>query len=151
MVTRYTTNNVGWFHHVLTELAFLGIRSTQNQTNHGIIPVLLSGDGIEYLSISGVPLWLKLQEKSSSKIHECQTLHKLFFKILHQIYTDNYQEIDIFERCYTNCVQELSQGLELPSQEEFESFVLSQLRLGSKQIVQNNLATFRGQWTTSVL
>ncbi|KAI1119345.1 hypothetical protein F5Y14DRAFT_509 [Nemania sp. NC0429] len=39
------------FHHVLTELAFLQIRKDKDPSNHGIIPVALSGDDVRrYLS-----------------------------------------------------------------------------------------------------
>ena len=135
-----------WFHHVLTELAFLEIRSTQEERNHGIIPVVLNGDSIDYLSFSkkGVPLWLKLQEKSESTIHECQVLHKLLFRILRQIYTDKHQDIDVLERCYTNCVEKLLQEPGLPSKEDFNFFMRCQLSSGMKQIINNGQATSRG-------
>ncbi|CZR68408.1 related to ankyrin [Phialocephala subalpina] len=72
------------FHYVLTELAFLEIRSIQEQHNHGIIPVVLNGEGIESLPFfkNEVALWLKPKLHSKSTIHEFQIRHKFFFKLL---------------------------------------------------------------------
>lgn len=66
------------FHHVLTELAFLQIRRDRPQ-NHGIIPVVLSGDDVRYLPfIESCNVFLKTPSKLG-----------MFFKLLQKIFTNS--------------------------------------------------------------
>ncbi|TRX92952.1 hypothetical protein FHL15_006090 [Xylaria flabelliformis] len=68
------------FHHVLTELAFLQIRKDDSK-NHGIIPVDLSGDNIEYLEfVERCDVFLKNTNKEA---------YKLFFQLLGRIYDND--------------------------------------------------------------
>lgn len=87
----------GEVHHVHTELAFLRVRYQHAYPNsHGIIPVALNGDLMEYIQLfESSNLVLKL--KSTTKLLD---LHQLFFKVLRQLYTDYLQDIDEFEDCY---------------------------------------------------
>ncbi|KIX02800.1 uncharacterized protein Z518_08743 [Rhinocladiella mackenziei CBS 650.93] len=87
----------GEVHHVHTELAFLRVRYQRANTNgHGIIPVALNGDLMDYVQLfENSNLVLKL--KSTTKLLD---LHKLFFKVLRQLFTDHLQDIDEFENCY---------------------------------------------------
>ncbi|KAI0851851.1 hypothetical protein F5Y00DRAFT_274688 [Daldinia vernicosa] len=83
------------FHHVLTELAFLKIRSSQSRNNHDIIPVALDQEPVTYLPfLDNCDLFLKL--KSSKKVD----LHWLFFTLLRQIYTSADSLISRFKDCY---------------------------------------------------
>lgn len=134
-----------WFHHVLSELAFLEIRSAQKEKNHDIIPVVLSGDGIQYWPLlekivhRDIPLWLKF--KSTNQ--EPHTLHKLLFKLLVEIYTDNYPEVKAFEKCYKNCVKKLFSESGLPAEKEFADFVSREILSALGQIKSNTQATSR--------
>jgi hypothetical protein len=133
------------FHHVLTELAFLEIRSEKEKRYHGIIPVMLNGDGIKSLPFfdSGVHLWLKPQGHSKSMIHECQALHRLLFNLLRQLYEDQHASIDEFEICYKNCVETLSYASSLPSQKNFEDLVSTEIKLTLDRQIRSLRATLR--------
>jgi len=87
----------GEVHHVHTELAFLQVRCVSTNANdHGIIPIALDGDLMEYVHfLERSNLVLKL--KSTTELSDLQ---KLFFKILKQLYTDHMRDIDEFEDCY---------------------------------------------------
>lgn len=132
------------FHHVVTELAFLEIRVSEEKRNHGIIPLVLSGDDIEFLPFldDGNPLWLKPQ-KPESTIHECQISHRLVFKILRQIYTDQHTLIDEFENCYRRCVKDVSPGSSLPSQSRFEGVISTELKRSTDRLIGLQTAAIR--------
>ncbi|KAI1161872.1 hypothetical protein F5B18DRAFT_653316 [Nemania serpens] len=80
------------FHHVLTELAFLQIRKDKDPSNHGIIPVALSGDNVRR--------YLSFLEESDVFIHDNEP-RKLFFKLLKRIFAQRQDVIDEIETCYT--------------------------------------------------
>lgn len=88
------------FHHVLTELAFLELRTTVKK-DHGIIPLSLNGGDLLYL-----PFFqrsdLRLQSETSTK-----RLHALLFKLLHQIYPKKLELIESFQRCYKNACERI--------------------------------------------
>lgn len=92
-----------WFHHVLTELAFVELRRSQNDGNHGIIPISLDEDGLEYLPfLQNCDHYLKL--KSTFKLFD---LHKFFFNLLQRIYTEEHERIAIFRDCYKEASKRL--------------------------------------------
>jgi hypothetical protein len=133
------------FHHVLTELAFLKIRYALNQRHHGIIPVVLNGDGIKYLPLqdTGVPLWLKPQEPSKSMIQECQVLHRLLFNLLHQLYENQHTSISAFQDCYNSCVAELSTWSISQSQENLDRLISIKIASTMKKLASSLAATIR--------
>ncbi|KAI4867290.1 hypothetical protein F4820DRAFT_214989 [Hypoxylon rubiginosum] len=91
------------FHHVLTELAFLKLRrSYSHGNNHGIIPVALDEDLMTYLPLRN-PSDLVLKLKSFREAD----LHRLFFHLLRQIYTEAQSLIDRFESCYKVAIDRL--------------------------------------------
>ncbi|KAI1108408.1 hypothetical protein F5Y14DRAFT_84773 [Nemania sp. NC0429] len=82
------------FHHVLTELAFLQIRKDGHNKSHGTIPIVLSGDDVEYLElVERCDLFLKDPSKEG---------YKLFFKLLKRVYDDykGQATIGIIESCW---------------------------------------------------
>ncbi|KAI0552517.1 hypothetical protein F4679DRAFT_68746 [Xylaria curta] len=82
------------FHHVLTELAFLQIRKDDHGKNHGIIPVVLGGDNVEYLEfVEGCNVFLKNRDKEP---------YKLFFKVLERLYDNDkgHAIIRVIQNCY---------------------------------------------------
>lgn len=83
------------FHHVLTELAFLKLRTIHSHNTHGIVSVALDEDLMTYLPFrNSCDLVLKL--KSPTKVD----LHQLFFKLLGQIYVEEHILINKFQDCY---------------------------------------------------
>ncbi|KAJ3571480.1 hypothetical protein NPX13_g5363 [Xylaria arbuscula] len=82
------------FHHILTELAFLQMRKDSHDKSHGIIPIVLSGDDMEYLQfVERCDVFLKDPSKEG---------YKLFFKLLKRVY-DNYKgqaAITVIENCW---------------------------------------------------
>lgn len=114
------------FHHVLTELAFLEIRCSQDRKQHGVIPVVLDQGRIPQFLDAGIPLEFRPQKFSGSMIHDCQILHRLFFNLLRQLYESKSEVIRELEQCYKKCVDRLSEcvnhvsGSRLPSTEIFE-------------------------------
>jgi hypothetical protein len=143
IVKEYCDKEGEGFHHVLTELAFLEIRTIQEEKQHGIIPVVLNEDSIEipsFLDI-GVPLRLKPQKPSKSMIHECQVLHRLLFNLLRQLYEDKHASINEFEDCYKKCAHSLESNL--PSPEKFERLISTEIKLTLDRLLRRRLATFR--------
>ena len=133
------------FHHVVTELAFLEIRSIQQKRDHGIIPVVLNGDGIKSIPFldDGVPLWLKPQQPSESVVHECQNQHRLIFKLLRQMYTNQHASIDEFEMCYKRCAEMIFTGSVLPTQPKLENFLSTELKITVDQLIEHRTAALR--------
>ncbi|KAI0893147.1 hypothetical protein F4806DRAFT_211061 [Annulohypoxylon nitens] len=84
------------FHHVLTELAFLEIRASEENGNKSIIPVALNGNNeslIKYLPfLEPTNLALKLDPEKG--------LYMLFFKIVQQISPRNNTLMDCYMSCY---------------------------------------------------
>ncbi|KAH7150348.1 hypothetical protein B0J13DRAFT_549955 [Dactylonectria estremocensis] len=83
------------FHHVLTELAFLKLRSSQSKDNHGIIPITLNGDLMSWLPFRD-NCDLVFKAKSLKKTD----LHQLFFNVLAQIYVGEHTLINKCKACY---------------------------------------------------
>ena len=94
---RRSFRETGQVHHVHTELAFLQFRCQRtHEIGHGIIPVSLNGDLMEYVSfLEDTAIVLKL--KSTTDLLDLQ---KLFFKILRQIYLDHDYVVQAFQECH---------------------------------------------------
>jgi len=125
------------FHHVLTEMAFLKIRWRQEKANHGIIPVVLNGQGIEELPYFRNDVFLRLVPKweHATAIHETQIRHEFFIKLLRQTNENAFQEINEFQRCYVSCVEELRNPT-VP-QLDFDNFVQIQINSALKRVERN--------------
>lgn len=139
------------FHHVLTELAFLEIRHRQQGKKHGIIPIVLNGDGIRYFSFfsDGVPVWLHRQENSKSIIHESQASHRLFFNLLRRIYDGLEAELTSFENCYNECVNTLIGSTSL-SPEEIEHMISKNIHSAFDRVIRDKAAGIRTGRSTNV-
>ena len=94
------------FHHVLTELAFLQIRSSYPKP-HGIIPVVLNGDRTDYSPLFEVIGIRKSDLILDLKSHTRFELQRLFFKLLKQVYTEHHVLIDIFMDCFNDTTTRL--------------------------------------------
>ena len=90
------------FHHVITELAFLELRSTHHKEPNSIIPLALDEDLMEWLPFrDNCDLVTKL--KSTAKLHR----HQLFFKLLNQIYSEEHRLINHYKDCYDRTADQL--------------------------------------------
>ncbi|KAG8161566.1 hypothetical protein KVR01_008553 [Diaporthe batatas] len=96
------------FHHVLTELALLEVRKSRLSGDHGMVPVALNGDHrLPYLSFFGsTDLTLKLE--SSTSTPGAAALHKLFFKMLEQLFVEHKDLVKECKKCYDKVAQELN-------------------------------------------
>lgn len=87
------------FHYMLTELAFLKVRSSRgNNTNYGIIPIDLKGGGIRYMfNVDRHPVFersrLVLNYKS---LTELGYQYKRLFDLLGLLYPDQRDLISSF-------------------------------------------------------
>ncbi|KAF5593960.1 ankyrin-repeat containing protein [Fusarium pseudoanthophilum] len=90
------------FHHVLTELGLLMLRSPDKEHRKSVIPVTLDGSLMEWL-----PFWdscdVVLKLKSTATGHQ----HQLFFKLLAQIYPQEHRLINQYKDCYDLTCREL--------------------------------------------
>ncbi|KAK6075225.1 Ankyrin repeat domain-containing protein 50-like protein 3 [Seiridium cupressi] len=90
--------NQSWFHHVLTELAFLDLRASGDLEHHGIIPFALDGRLLTYLPyIKHSDVHLKTGVVSDKP----SFLHRTYFRLLKHIYTKAHFVIEDYESCYT--------------------------------------------------
>jgi hypothetical protein len=92
------------FHHVLTELAFLEIRSRDGAKKDGIIDVHLSGSrNHQYIPNrkTGSSLQLRLGEKKNVPL--ARQRHILFFDLVRVIYGAQSNYVDAFQKLYTDC------------------------------------------------
>jgi hypothetical protein len=135
--------NKEYFHHILTELAFLEIRSIEEKEAEKIIPVVLNGDGIENMPYfhSATPLWLKVER--SDELDESQSLHKLFFNLLRLLYEDQHTIIDEFELCYKTCAERILTDVKFFSNEEFQRFVTNEVVKTLHRLKRHGLAIVR--------
>ncbi|RFN54379.1 hypothetical protein FIE12Z_1506 [Fusarium flagelliforme] len=90
------------FHHVITELRLLELRSTHHRERNSIIPLALDEDLMEWLPFrDNCDLVTKL--KSTAKFHR----HQLFFKLLGQIYSEEHRLINHYKDCYDRTSDQL--------------------------------------------
>ncbi|KAI2620989.1 hypothetical protein GGS26DRAFT_594681 [Hypomontagnella submonticulosa] len=92
------------FHHVLTELAFLKCRISHGPEDHGVIPVSLDGDPMRYLPChDNCDIVLKLESSMN------ENMHRLFFKLLGQVYSEEHVLVNNFQGCYDQASKLLQQ------------------------------------------
>jgi hypothetical protein len=131
------------FHHVITELAFLDIRSSRENKSHDIIPVKFDDSDITYLRCldKTQTVWLKVKDNRLT-LHPCQVLHKVFFKLLRRVYEGEEQSIKEWEKFYDECVQNLSRDI-LPSPEDFIRTIQQKEIIILDRLKRNRYATVR--------
>jgi len=91
------------FHHMFTELAFLAVRKAALPEAHGMVPAMLNQSTaddhpmryLHFLSNTDVKLKLSLSRGPWKR-----PLHKLFFKLLEQLFPDDRDFIRPFRECY---------------------------------------------------
>jgi hypothetical protein len=136
--------NEDGFHHVITELAFLGIRSSQAEKRHDIIPIVFNGNDISYLPYfdQTQTVWIKVQD-IPSMLHPCQSLHRLFFKVLRRLYESEERVTSEVEDLYWKCAQGLPSQGNLPGHEDFMRFISAEKIKALHRLKKNSYASIR--------
>ncbi|RSL69555.1 hypothetical protein CEP53_002179 [Fusarium sp. AF-6] len=127
------------FHHVLTELGFLKLRSIHTKDSHGIIPVALDQDLMAWLPFrANCDLVIKAKSLNMSD------LHQLFFKILEQIYVKEHVLIKQCKECYSQASERFRRE---PRLSESRCRQIIDQEIGKTQTVLRGLesAAFRNQ------
>ncbi|KAH8598454.1 hypothetical protein B0O99DRAFT_699820 [Bisporella sp. PMI_857] len=132
------------FHHVITELTFLDIRSSRGGSCHDIIPIVFNGNDITYLRYfdDAQTVWLKVQD-DPSMFHPCQALHKLYFKLLRRLYEDQNPSISEFEDLYWKCAQSLPSQGSLPRHTAFMETISVERKNALDRLERNAYASIR--------
>lgn len=124
------------FHHVLTELAFVALRRTQDDKCHGIIPVALHENSVGYLPfLKASDHYIKLKSPKDPS-----SLHKLFFSLLQRVYIEEHERIDIFRTCYT----EARKRLENRPSTESQTIIKEEISKALDRWLQHRNAATRG-------
>ncbi|UUM21120.1 HEAT repeat domain-containing protein [Mycoavidus sp. SF9855] len=117
------------FHHVLTEMAFLKIR-TDYLDQHGIIPVSLSANGYELcvqdfvkattVRIEDMPRFAS-QQASGQAVYQQQGRHLVFFKLLERLLAQNGAEalLRTFWTAYADLIKRLNSEASAPKAAEY--------------------------------
>ncbi|GLR01980.1 hypothetical protein GCM10007934_17930 [Mycoavidus cysteinexigens] len=138
------------FHHVLTEMAFLKIR-TDYLDQHGIIPVSLCANGYELcvqdfvkattVRIEDMPRFAS-QQASGQAVYQQQGRHLVFFKLLERLLAQNGAEalLRTFWTAYADLIKRLNSEASAPKAAEYVR-VWGQI----SQSVQDTLQALRTQ------
>ncbi len=138
------------FHHVLTEMAFLKIR-TDYLDQHGIIPVSLCANGYALcvqdfvkattVRIEDMPRFAS-QQASGQAMYQQQGRHLVFFKLLERLLAQNGAEalLRTFWTAYSDLIKRLNSEASVPKAAEYIR-VWGQI----SQNVQATLQTLRTQ------
>lgn len=101
----------GDFHHVLTELAFLMVRSPGLSEIPGLVPIMLSQFKPEEPPMRYLQFFSDTDVKLKLKSPELSDMHRLFFKLLEQVFPDNRDFIKCFKQCYIQINEEIERLL----------------------------------------
>ncbi|KAM0391266.1 hypothetical protein ACHAPZ_011498, partial [Fusarium culmorum] len=127
------------FHHVITELGLLNLRSSQHKHPNSIIPVTLDQDLMEWLPFrDNCDLVVKL--KSPIKAHR----HQLFFKLLGQIYSQEHRLINHYKDCYDRASDRLRNESQL-SKDMIRQIVDSAISKTQRTLAEVETAALRGR------
>lgn len=114
------------FHHVITELAFLQVRKShfeERRQPHGMVPISLKQGGDE-APMQYLPFFTNSDLKLTLKSNEEHSWHKLFFKLLEQLFPDTIDIIGPFKKCYNLIVEPLERESKVPtSQEQLQDII----------------------------
>ncbi|KAG8158615.1 hypothetical protein KVR01_011737 [Diaporthe batatas] len=100
------------FHHILTELAFLEFREFHSSKKHSMVPVMLS-QVADVAPMQYLPIFDSTDVKLKLKSPAASDLHKLFFKLLVQLFPTDGDFIEPFQQCYESTSKRLNQEGEL--------------------------------------
>lgn len=124
-----TESNEDGFHHILTELAFLEVRKSVLSERHGMIPLALSQSNAVGAPMQYLPAFYNTDVKLKLSSPEAGSLHKLFFKLLEQLFPDDSDFIKYFRDCYDSAGNMLWRGENGTSlsRKEFDEIVSQQI------------------------
>lgn len=90
------------FHHLFTELAFLEVRKSEPASSkiHGIVPIVLNQSNTEEAPMRYLKTFRNTDIKLKLKSLAIGSRHKLFFKLLEQLFPDDRDFIRPFRECY---------------------------------------------------
>lgn len=103
-----TESNEDGFHHILTELAFLEVRKSVLSEKHGMIPLAISQINAVGAPMRYLPAFYNTDVKL--KLPKAGSLHRLFFKLLEQLFPDDRDFIKYFRDCYDTAGSKLRRG-----------------------------------------
>lgn len=95
-----TFSNKDDFHHIFTELAFLEVRKHVFPEAHGMIPLQLSQIDAGEAPMRYMPMFDNTDIKLKLDSLTFTSLHKLFFKLLEQLYPEDRDFIRPFRESY---------------------------------------------------
>ncbi|KAI1762823.1 hypothetical protein GGR53DRAFT_400231 [Hypoxylon sp. FL1150] len=127
------------FHHVLTELAFIKLRGSFSQgSKHCTIPVALDEDLMAYLPFRNPSdLVLKLHSPSEAD------LHRLFFRLLRQVYMEAQSLITRFESCYKIAIGRIDNEAKDMTSKILETIIYSEIHQTIEDLRRLDGATLR--------
>ncbi|KAK7728876.1 hypothetical protein SLS63_006484 [Diaporthe eres] len=114
------------FHHILTELAFLEVRKSAVPEAHGMVPIALNQLDANAAPMQYLPTFRSTDVKLKLKSPTTSSLHKLFFKLLIQLFPEDADFIEPFRECYAS-VSETLEVNKLVRQEGFEAQAMRQI------------------------
>ena len=130
-IVKESQHQKSWFHHVLTEIAFVDIRSA-NSAKHSIIPVVLGKGSTLLADLSFLPTaayYTKPLEKEYSKHGDSYCTHKLCFDVLDRLYKDFRgirSRLDSLRDLYNNGVENQDRQHDL-SEDLFQLYVSQEI------------------------
>ncbi|KAL7903650.1 hypothetical protein GGI35DRAFT_485191 [Trichoderma velutinum] len=138
------------FHHVFTELAFLALRRSRLGVEHGVVPIALGGDSMEYLPFpDGLNVFLKIDSSQG-----LTSQYKLFFSLLRLLYADEhtYKLIDIFGNCFNEARGRLREQSSL-TRRVFREIAYNEIFKAQDRVLRSLAATIRDEpwmkeWTS---
>lgn len=95
------------FHHILTEVAFLEVRASSMRKEHGMLPVMLSQISTNDALLNYLAAFSNTEVKLKLSSPTIESQHKLFFKLLGQLFPNDRDFIAPFRECYDFVSDEL--------------------------------------------
>lgn len=115
-IKSFVANHTGMrgFHHVLTEMAMLELRTKQDQNPESIIPILLHNTSIRELPfLRPTQVWLSDKE-TPSMLDPNESIQRLVFRLISRIYGEHSGIAKILVEMYEKARDNLSRGRYVP-------------------------------------
>lgn len=108
-----------WFHHVLTEIAFLDLRTVQDRNPFTIVPVVLNDTEFDSYVKNFIPSTQVYLARKGDSVTE---MHHLLFKILRRVYEELPGPVEELERFYSTGMEYLKKNDNI-TKVEFDLYV----------------------------
>ncbi|KAH0375531.1 hypothetical protein KCU92_g10149, partial [Aureobasidium melanogenum] len=131
-----THTEESWFHHVLTEIGLVHLRTTWDNDPYTVIPIDLHGTGkisknLEFFT--STQHYLKPPPLGSVIIDQIEQCHRLFFLLLERIYEDLPIIVKLIQERYQIGFSYLNQGPSV-SQDDFKMIVRKEVTEEIKRV-----------------